>query len=140
MVTILMMSAKMATVGLLKTKIFWNKGYNVIASTDKILSWEYIYIYICVCVCVYVCVWSCDQSLVTLAFLWEKISQLQFYKDFTRKTTLFERWSWSKFINLGLTQGTALKMCTSVGKGLKLNVRKFSMLICTFVEVTGEQG
>ena len=129
MVTILMMSAKMATVGLLKTKIFWNKGY-VIASTDKILSRVYIYIYIYM--------WSCDQSLVTLAFLWEKISQPQFYKDFTRKTTLFERWSWFKFNNLGLIQGTALKMCTSVGKGLELNVRKFLMLICTFVEVTGE--
>ena len=29
---------------------------------------------------------SCDQSLVTLAFLREKLSQPQFYKDFTRKT------------------------------------------------------
>ena len=30
MVTILMMSAKMATLGLLKTKVFRNKGYDVI--------------------------------------------------------------------------------------------------------------
>ena len=30
MVTILMMSAKMATLGLLKIKVFWNKGYDVI--------------------------------------------------------------------------------------------------------------
>ena len=36
----------------------------------------------------YMC--SCDQSLVTVAFLWEKISQPQFYKDLTRKTTFFE--------------------------------------------------
>ena len=28
--TILMMSAKLATPGLLKIKIFWNKGYDVI--------------------------------------------------------------------------------------------------------------
>ena len=42
MVKILMMSAKMATPGLLKMKVFWNKGYNVITSvhdvTNKILS------------------------------------------------------------------------------------------------------
>ena len=42
MVTILMMSAKMATPGLLKIRVFWNKGYDVIISvhdvTNKILS------------------------------------------------------------------------------------------------------
>ena len=44
MVKILMMSAKMATPGLLKIKVFWNKGYDVIISvhdvTNKILSRE----------------------------------------------------------------------------------------------------
>ena len=48
MVTILMMSAKMATLGLLKIKVFWNKGYDVITSvcdvTNKILSRESNYI------------------------------------------------------------------------------------------------
>ena len=42
MVTILMMSAKMATPGLLKIKTFWNKVYEVIISvhdvTNKVLS------------------------------------------------------------------------------------------------------
>ena len=42
MVTILMMSAKMANPGLLKIKFFWKKGYGVIISvhdiTNKILS------------------------------------------------------------------------------------------------------
>ena len=42
MVAIGMMSAKMATLGLLKIKVFWNKGYDVIISvhdvTNKILS------------------------------------------------------------------------------------------------------
>ena len=42
MVTILMMSAKTAVLGLLKIKIFWSKGYGVIISvhdvTSKILS------------------------------------------------------------------------------------------------------
>ena len=48
MVTIMMMSAKMATLGLFKIKVFWNKGYEVIISvldvTKKILwrDWNYI--------------------------------------------------------------------------------------------------
>ena len=37
MVTILMMSAKMATPGLLKTKIFWKKGYDVIISAHDVI-------------------------------------------------------------------------------------------------------
>ena len=48
MVTTLMMSAKMATLGLLKGKVFWNKGYDVIIYvcdvTNKILSRESIYV------------------------------------------------------------------------------------------------
>ena len=48
MVTFLMMSAKIATLGLLKIKVFWNKGYDVITSvcdvTNKILSGELNYI------------------------------------------------------------------------------------------------
>ena len=85
--------------------------------------------------------WMCsfDQSLVTLAFLWEKLSKPQFYKDLTRKTVFFEGWSWFKFNNLGLTLGTNLKFYTSLSKGLKLKVRKFWGLIPTFVEVTGEK-
>ena len=43
---------------------------------------------------------SCDQSLVTLSFLREKLSQSQFYKDLTRKSTFFDGWSWFKFNNL----------------------------------------
>ena len=42
MVTILMMSAKITTPGLLKIRVFWNNGYDVIISvhdvTDKMLS------------------------------------------------------------------------------------------------------
>ena len=48
MVTILIMSAKMATVGLLKIKISWNKCYEVIVSvhdvTSKILSRDSNYV------------------------------------------------------------------------------------------------
>ena len=48
MVTILMMSAKMATAGLLKIGVFWNKGYDVITFvcdvTNKFLSSDSNYI------------------------------------------------------------------------------------------------
>ena len=83
--------------------------------------------------------YSCDQSLVTVAFLWQKLSQPQFYKDLTKKTAFFQGWSWFKFNNLGLALGTNLKFYTSVTKGLKLKVRKFLELIPTFIEVTGEK-
>ena len=82
---------------------------------------------------------SCDQGLVTLAFLREKLSQPQFYKYLTRKTAFFEEWSWFKFNNLGLVLGTDLKFYTSLAKGLKLKARKFWGLIPTFVEVTGKK-
>ena len=68
MVPILMMPAKLATLGLLKIMVFWNKDYNVIISVqdviNKISSFDSNYI-----VDVY-----CDQSLVTLPFLSEKLS------------------------------------------------------------------
>ena len=67
MVRILMMSAKMVALGLLTIKLFWNKDYDVIISvsdvTNRILSRGSNFI---------IDVWSCDQSLVTLEFLWEK--------------------------------------------------------------------
>ena len=44
MVTILMMSAKMATLGLLRIKVFWNKSYDAITylhdAANKILSYD----------------------------------------------------------------------------------------------------
>ena len=36
MVKVLIMSAKMATPGLLKIDIFWNRGYDVIISVDDV--------------------------------------------------------------------------------------------------------
>ena len=48
MVTILMMSTEMAMLGLLKIKLFWNKGYDVISYVhdviNKILSRDSNYI------------------------------------------------------------------------------------------------
>ena len=36
--TILMMSAKIATLGPLKTKLFWNKNYDIIVSVHDIIN------------------------------------------------------------------------------------------------------
>ena len=38
MVAVLMMSAKMATLGLFKIKVFWNKGYDVITSVYEVIN------------------------------------------------------------------------------------------------------
>ena len=59
--------ARLATLGVLKRKLFWNKGYGVIIYvhdvSNKILSYDSNYIVDMVT----------DQSLVTLAFLWEML-------------------------------------------------------------------
>ena len=48
MVTVLLVSAKITTLGLLKIKVFWNKGYDVIIYacdfTNEILSRDSDYI------------------------------------------------------------------------------------------------
>ena len=63
-VSILMMPAKLATLELLKIKIFENKDYDVITSlidfTKELCYVTQIILYM----------WSCDQGLATLAFLW----------------------------------------------------------------------
>ena len=128
-----MMSAKMATPGLLKITVFWNKGYDLIISVDdvtnKILSRDSNYI-------VDVVMWSkfgnCSISI-------REVIIISIYKDLTRKTAFFEGWSWFKFKNLGLALGMNLTFYTSVAKGLKLKVRRFWGLVRTFVEVTEEK-
>ena len=83
--------------------------------------------------------WSCNQSLVTLAFLWEKLASTHFYIDLTRKINFLEWCSWFKLNNLGLALGIVLKFYKSVANGLKLKVRKFWGLVHTFVKVTREK-
>ena len=68
MVAILMMSAKLTTLGLLKINVFWNKVYDIIISVHDVTKKIYLVTQIILLM------WSCDQSLVTLAFLWEKLS------------------------------------------------------------------
>ena len=127
------MSAKMATLGLLKIMIFWNKPYDVIISvhdiTNKVLSRDSHHI-------VNVAMWpKFGNSSVSIS----KVIITSIYLDLTRKTMFFEGWSWFKFSNLGLALGMTLKFYTSVAKELKLKARKFWGLILTFVEVTGEK-
>ena len=138
MVKILMISAKIATPGLLKVKVFWKRyyvKYSVYDLTCKILSNDSNYI-------VDVVMWPKfgNSSVCIRDFIMRFYSFiLEFYKDLTRKIDFFEGWSWFKFNNLGLALGTNLKFYTSLSKGLKLKVRKFWGLILTFVEVTGEK-
>ena len=66
MVAILMMSVKLATLGLLRRKVLWNKGYDVIVCVHDVTNKIYHVTQITMKM------WSCEQSLVTLAFLWEK--------------------------------------------------------------------
>ena len=63
-----MMSAKMATPDLLKLTVFWNKGYDIISYTHDVTNKIYHVIQIILRM------WLCDQNLVTLTFLWEKLS------------------------------------------------------------------
>ena len=71
----MIMSAKMATPGLLKIKLFLNEVYDVIISVhdviNKILSRGSNYVI--------------GVVMVTLAFLYEKLSYHQFYKDLIKK-------------------------------------------------------
>ena len=63
MVTILMMSAKVATLGLTKTKVLWSKDYDVIISvhdvTNKILS--------------------CDTNYIVYVVMWPKFGNSSIY-------------------------------------------------------------
>ena len=80
---------------------------------------------------------SCDQSLVTAALLWKKLSQPQFYKDLTRKNIFFEGWSWIKFNNLVLALCTNLKFYTSMVKRDKTK-RQANSYVCR--SYRGETG
>ena len=112
LVAILMMSAKLTTLDLLKIKVFWNKIHDVIISLHDVTSKIYLdsnYI-------VDVVMWE--------KFLWEKLSSPQFYKDWTRKNNFFEGRSWFKFNNLGQALGMALKIYTSVAKMVEAKSQK----------------
>ena len=73
-----MMSAKMATTGLLKLTAFWNKAYDVIIPVNDVTNQ----------------ILSRDLNYIVDVFIWLKfgnssISMRVFYKDLTRKTAFF---------------------------------------------------
>ena len=106
MVTIFMMSGKMATLGLLKINLFWNKEYDAIISahdiTNKILPRGSYYT-------VDVVMWPMFGNSMKKIIITSK--------DLTWKTTFLEGWSWFKFNNFGLALGMDLKFYASVAKG-----------------------
>ena len=63
MVTILMIPAKLATIGLLVIKIIKNKIYGAIVSIHEVTNNSFYLTQIILPM------WSCDQTLVTLPFL-----------------------------------------------------------------------
>ena len=123
----------MATPGLLKTTVFWNKGYDVIIPvldvTNKMLLRESIYILDLV-------MWpEFSNSSISI----REVIITSILKGLDQKNRFFYEGSWFKFNNLGLVLGTILEFYNSVAKGLKLKVRKFWVLIPTSVEITGEK-
>lgn len=82
-------------------------------------------------------IWSCDQNLVALWFLWEKFitSILQWFDQ----KTFFEWWSWFKFNTLGLVVSVAFKFYKSVAKVIKLKMRTFWGLNPAFGEANREK-
>ena len=99
----LMVSAKMATLDLLKVKVFWNKGYDVIMYAHdvnkKAFSLESIYI-------VDVVMWPPKFGNSSISIMEVITSILQ---GFDQKNRFFEGWSWIRFNKLGLALGMVLK-------------------------------
>ena len=58
----------MTTLDLVKIKVFWNKGFDATIFGHDVIKKIYHMAQI------KLLIWSCDQSLVTLAFLWDKLS------------------------------------------------------------------
>ena len=123
MVAVLMMSGKLATLGLFKIKVFWNKSYGVIIFVHDVTNK----------------IWWRDSNYIVAVVMQPKFGNFSISRrEVIRKNNFFWGCFWFKFNNLGLALVMALKFYTSVAKGLKLKVRKFYWLISVFVEVTGE--
>ena len=74
--------------------------------------------------------------MVTLAFLWEKLSQGQFYEDLTR---IFWGVVLVQVQQFGTGNRYDLEIYSSMAKGLKVKVRKSWGLSPMFVEATREK-
>ena len=108
----------MATPGLLKITVFWNKDYDAIIPNDDVTNKISLR----------------DSNSIVDLFMWKKFGNSStsmkevittlILQGFDQKNRFFEGWSWLKFNNLGLAQSTNLK---------------FYISLPTFVEVTGEK-
>ena len=117
-----MIPAELATPDLLKIKVFWNEGSDVIISTHNTtiqILWSSSN---------YVVNVIMDQILVPVGFLWET-----FIYGFVQKTD-FEGWSWFKDNNLGLALVMALEFYNSVAKRLKLIGGLFALSLSSLPE------
>ena len=118
-VTFFKMSAKITSLGFVKTKIFWSKGYDVIFSvfgvTSKILLLDSTFT-------VNMIMWpKFDCCNITM----REVIITSTLQRFEKKNRFFKRFSWFKCNNFGLTIGMVLKFYISVEKGLKLRARRF---------------
>ena len=130
MVTILMILAKIATLGLLKIKIFSNKCSEVTVFSHDVMSR----------------ISSLDSNPIVDVVGWAKFGNSSLWErsyhfiKIWQKKHVFEGWSWFKLNNLGLalgTLGTTLKFYASVEQRVKSKSRKVLGLIPTFAEVIG---
>ena len=72
MVTILIMSAKMATLGYLKIKLFWNKGCEVMISVHHVINK----------------ILSCDSIYIVDVFMWPKFGNCSISMREVKKTSI----------------------------------------------------
>ena len=116
MVAMLTMSANLTTLDLLKIKVFWNKGYDVLISvhviTNEILSRHSNYI-------LGVVIWQ--------KFGNSRISGREVIRISTEKNYFFEWCSWFKFNNLELALDLVINLISK--KGFKLKVRIIGLSI-----------
>ena len=73
MVTVLMMPAKMASLGLLKIKVFWNKGYDVIISVHDVINK----------------ILSCNSNYIVDVVMWPKFGNSSIFKREGIITSIF---------------------------------------------------
>ena len=110
MVAILMISAKLATLGYLKIKVFWNKGYDVIISahdvTNIVLLIDSKHIVDVVM----------RTNFGSSRIFMREVMIPTIYKDLTWKINFFEGCCSFKF---------RLTLVMALEKGLKRKVRKF---------------
>ena len=114
-----MIPTKVVTLRLLKIKVYWSKGYDIIISfhdiTNRILSHDSNYI-------VEVVMWpkSNNSSISITEFI---ITSTLWGFD-QQKNHFFEGWSWFQFNNLGLVIRYVLEILYQCGKRIKTRIKK----------------